>query len=319
MKFLRFAALSLLLFSSAPAQNPAFRRRTPSPPSESEGRKRGRAPQTEAAAASGRNLTITFLDIGQGDAALLETPSGKKILIDGGPGPGSWDESGWDAGEKILLPFLKKKGIKKIDVAVMSHPHWDHFGGFPALFENIPVGTLLDGGHPHPSTMYEKFLKQVYETDTKYQVVRRGDVLDWDPLLSVKVLHPTDVPWDNPNDNSIVLKITYGRISILFTGDAEGPSEEDIVSEFGGRLKAQVLKVGHHGSRTSSHEDFLSYVQPETAVISCGRNNRFRHPHGSTLSRLENAGCTIYRTDTDGNVIMTTNGKTYTAKTGEQN
>jgi competence protein ComEC len=259
-----------------------------------------------AQAAAGR-LTVTFFDCGQGDAALLQTPGGKTILIDAGPRE-EWKD--FDAGRDVLAPYLKKHKISRIDVAVLSHAHLDHIGGLQYLVENVPVGLVLDPGFPHPLPEYQELLQALLRRKIRYEVVRQDAALDWDPELSVAVLWPPSDPvFSNLNDNSLVLQVRHGEVSFLFSGDIENDAERALAQQAGSALQSTVLKVAHHGSRTSSTKPFLDQVDPRMAVISCGRNNRFRHPHPEVVDRYNGLGVKLFRTDQEGAVQIVSNGK----------
>jgi competence protein ComEC len=262
-----------------------------------------------SAEAARKDLVVTFLDCGQGDAAVLQMPGGKVALIDGGP---LEDGDGFDAGRDVVLPFLQAQGIRRVDYLVISHPHLDHLGGFKHILENFEVGTVLDPGYSYPSPDYKDVLELVKQKRVGYNVVRSGQTLNWDPALNVRTLGPPDpLPWDDPNENSLIIQVVHGKVGFMFTGDVEEAGEYEMVIRHGPQLKTQVLKVAHHGSNTSTKKEFLDYVQPETAVISCGRFNRFRHPSKKILSRLEDYKVKVYRTDTQGHIVVRSDGKKY--------
>jgi len=261
-----------------------------------------------------KNLYVYFLDVGQGDAAFIRTPNGKNILIDAGQCAVGDDE--FDAGKEIVIPFLVKKNITKIDYVVASHAHADHIGGLLSVMKKFPVGIVYDSGFSYPSPIYEKFLQIIKLKKIPYKIAQQGDILNWDPDLTVKVLSPRkNNLFEDPNNNSIVLRIAYKDISFLFTGDAEALAEDELV---GNNKKSEVssviLKVPHHGSKTSSTEYFLDAVNPEIAVISCGRYNRFRHPHSDTVRRYNDFNIELHRTDKEGTIFVSTDGETYIIK-----
>lgn len=243
-------------------------------------------------------LEVVVMDVGQGDGIFLRTPGNKNILIDAGP----------DAGRGVL-PFLRVRKIDHIDVMLVTHPHSDHMGGAVAVMEYCPVREVLDSGKNHPTPPYRDMLATIRKKGIAYRQPRAGDALAWDPALNVKVLHPDRPDYDNVNDNSIVVRVVYDKISFLFTGDAEKAAEKTILSRFGGELKSDVLKVGHHGSLTSSQPAFLRAVQPRYALISCGYKNSFWHPRPQTLENLEGIGARVLRTDLDGFLIFKTDGQ----------
>lgn len=259
-------------------------------------------------------LKVIFLDVWQGDSALIITPSGKIALIDAGQGGSEYMR--FDAGEMVIYPYCKQNGITKFDYVVMTHPHSDHIGGLPYIFNKIRISKIYDCGQPYTSQLYINCLETISEKKIKYSIPLGPLNLNWDPLIKVKVLHPPK-GWnysDNPNNNSIVIKIIYNKISFLFTGDAEDNAEYTMVdSKFD--LNSTILKVPHHGSDTSSCDAFLDAVNPEVAVISVGKNNKFGHPSPSTLARYVQRGIKIYRTDYHGHITVITDGENYEIET----
>jgi len=255
-------------------------------------------------------LQVFFLDVGQGDGAILITPNKKVLVIDAGP-----QDEEFDAGEEIVKPFLIKLGVKKIDCLIMSHAHRDHIGGVMALLDSFVVDKVYDPGFPYPSPVYEETLRKINSRNIKYIIPVIGQTIDIDPLVKMRFLWP-EKPFirDDPNNNSLVLKITYGKVSFLFTGDIEEPAETELATKFRGALRAQILKCPHHGSKTSSTDNFLDAVRPEIVVISCGRNNRYGHPHQSVLARYDDFMVKILRTDEDGTILITTSGSGYQIK-----
>jgi competence protein ComEC len=263
--------------------------------------------------AAAGNLVVTFLDCGQGDAAFLELPNGKTALIDAGPRE-EW--TGFDAGRDVLDPFLKKRGVKNVDFAVLSHAHLDHLGGFRHLLDHYPVGTFYDPGASHASLEYKDLLKRLLEKNVSYQVVRRGDDLPWDPDLEVAVLAPPRDLFEgnNLNDNSLVLRVRHGKVVFLFTGDAERTAEAFLTAEEGAALKCAVLKSAHHGSKTSSSAAFLEAARPRAVVVSAGRGNRYGHPHPVVLERYKARRIRALRTDTQGHIRVVSNGRRWRVK-----
>ncbi|MCK4648229.1 DNA internalization-related competence protein ComEC/Rec2 [bacterium] len=254
-------------------------------------------------------LEVTFLDIGQGDSAFISTPGGKNILIDGGK-RAIPPYSKFDAGKEVILPFLKNKGVKKIDTLIATHPDGDHIGGLLAILDSdIQIDKVLDSGYKHTSYTYRDFLKKIGQRkETKYYQPRAGQVLNWGDEVSVQVLSPAHLFRDS-NNCSIVIKLEFGDISFLLTGDAEKEAEGEMVSRYSNKLKSTVLKASHHGSRTGSSLNFLKAVKPQVAVISCGRKNKFGLPHKEVMDKLARFKAKVYRTDYQGNITFTTNGK----------
>lgn len=248
---------------------------------------------------------VTYLDVGQGDAAWLKTPDGWDILIDGG-----LQSEGED-----VVSYLQANGAANIEVLVLSHPHADHVGGLVTVLENMVVGQVLTNCQDYSSTVYQTFQDLLTATGVLTDCVRAGDTLAWGTHISATVVNPAQplIPGDSSqvvNNNSVVIRATYGSVAFLFTGDVESEAEAAMLDR-GAEVAAQVLKVPHHGSDTSSTEPFLTEVGPELAVISVGASNPYGHPAEQVLQRLTEAGATIYRTDQDGTVVITTDGATW--------
>ena len=250
------------------------------------------------------NLAVYFFDVGQGDSALVVFCN-TSILV---------DASEWDKGDRVVSD-LRALGINRIDLLVATHPHSDHIGGMQAVLSRVPVGRVLDSGMPHPSPQYEQFLVTLAQKHIPYTVAERGQTITLDPALRILVLSPPgNRTSDDLNTNSIVLRISYGTIDVLFSGDAGGVAEEGMISS-GYPLDAEILKVGHHGSMYSTSNAFLHRVMPETAIISVGRDNPYGHPHKETIDRLLHEDVTIYRTDQDGTILVQSDGISYSVMT----
>lgn len=258
---------------------------------------------------------ITVLDVGQGDAIFVRFPDGKNLLIDGGN-----KTFNFDPGQKIIEPFLKKKGIKKIDAVLVTHPHNDHIGGIPYILEKFDVGMVIDNGLNYNSAIYKKYLELIQSKGIKHIVARAGNKIELSNLARIYVLHPTEpfVKSDNEedhgsghnvNNSSVVIKIQYGKNSFLLVGDAEKEAEESMIKIYDTFLKSDWLKVGHHGSETSSSPAFVSKVKPQWAVISVGKYNKYNHPSDIVLRRYALIGSKIHRTDEDGVGIFASNGE----------
>ncbi len=251
-------------------------------------------------------LTVTVLDVGQGDSILIETPSQKRMLIDAGEAK---------AGERVVVPFLRKKGIRKLDMVVLTHPHEDHVGGLPYVLEKIKVDRVLDAGVAYNSLAYKRSLNLINKNKIKYHVARAGERINMGKETIINILHPNDdflLENENINNASIVVKLMYKNFSMLFTGDNEEEGEEEILNLFPqAALRSQILKAGHHGSRTSTSNDFLAAVDPPVTIISCGNLNKFRHPNKSTLDKLNEKNIKVYRTDINGAVVIKSDGNTY--------
>jgi len=261
-------------------------------------------------------LTVFFIDPSHndyysGDAILIRTPDNSFYLIDGGDRSGSWS-----CGIEKVLPLLDSLGVDSLDGIVGTHPHSDHIGGLIGILESIPVITAWDSGWPYSSTStYQSFLQAIYSNGSDYITPRRGDLLNWDDDLTVECLHPVEPLGSEPNNASIVLRITFEDISFLFTGDLETDDGEEVILDalslgIIDDISADVLKVGHHGSYTSTSLLWLQAVDPDYAAIEVGYGNPYGHPHNEVVQRLENYGTQIYRTDQDGTFIMSTDGNT---------
>ena len=258
-----------------------------------------------------RLLRATFLDVGQGDSTFFQFPYGGNMLIDGGTG------GKYDMGKRVVA-YLRRQGVRRIDILLLSHPHDDHVGGLITVLKNFPVGLVLDSGQAHTSYSYEEFLKLIEGKRIPYRIIKEGGEIKGFKGVRITVLNPpphllegTD---SDINNNSLVLKVTYGKVSLLLTGDIEREAEERLL-RYGHYLKSTIIKVPHHGSRTSSTPDFLGLVNPQVAVIPVGRRNPFRHPSPQVLQRYEKRGTTIYRTDRQGAIILTSEGRSFQVRT----
>jgi len=252
---------------------------------------------------SGGILEVDFLDIGQGDSILIKTPQGDDILIDGGPDASVLDGLGRN------LPFYDRD----IELMILTHPHSDHVAGLVEVLKRYEVKKVLYTGVLHTSPDYLEWLKIIKEKNIPLEIVKAGDGFQFGTGLHLDILYPfeelTNQKFKELNDSSIVSRLVYGQISFLLTGDAPVEVEEKLLdSVMAGQLKSDVLKVGHHGSRYSSSPEFLKAVKPQYAVIQCGKDNKFGHPHLSTLKKLENLGIKIFRNDLDGEIKIESDG-----------
>jgi competence protein ComEC len=255
-------------------------------------------------------LHITFLDVGQGDGAVVRFPSGETYVVDGGP-----ISAGYDAGERIVGPYLRRNGIRQLDAIVTTHPHADHLGGVPYLMRNFDVKSTIDAGQRLSSRLFREY--DSLASGINRITVRAGTIASIGNAR-IYYLHPTRRYIDDDssdgysdiNESSVVFKLQYGTTSFLFMGDAEAESERHLRSVYGDFLDADVLKAGHHGSSTSSTNDFVSAVSPDHAVVSVAKFNKFRHPSRSVLERLTHIGSSVYRTDMEGAIIFESDGTT---------
>jgi competence protein ComEC len=246
-------------------------------------------------------LELDFIDVGQGDAVALRTPAGRWVLVDAGP-----RDERYDAGLRRVLPFLRARGAERIEALVITHPHADHIGGAMAVMEALPVARLIDPGLATGNPEYVETLRTARERGVRWTAARQGATLALDGV-SFDFLWPDPALLDSnpdPNEISAVIRVRYGRFTALLTGDAEAPAEHAMALRYGGTLHAQLLKAGHHGSRTSSTEELVGQVQPELAVISVGRRNRYGHPDAEVLARYAAHRVRVARTDREGTVTV---------------
>ena len=251
--------------------------------------------------AQGHELLIHFLDVGQGDSILIQTPAGANILVDAGD---------TKAGKQVVTPYLKRLGIKSLDMVVITHPHFDHIGGLIPVLETFPVGQVLADGQIHTSRTYENLLILIDQKGIPFRLARAGNKLEIPGLDEFLVLSPQEPLLKGLNNNSVVLALTYGKTRVLLTGDIEAEAELRIL-EGDLPIEANILKVAHHGSRTSSTLAFLEAVGPEAAVISAGADNNYGHPHSETLANLKAAGSRVFQTSLVGTIIVVSDGCSY--------
>lgn len=249
-------------------------------------------------------VRVHFIDVGQGDSMLIEG-SGESVLIDAGEN---------DKGDEVLA-YLAQAGIKKLDFAIGTHPHSDHIGGMDTVIEGIPVGKLLMPDVPDsivPTTRtYLSMLDAAEEQGTEIFFAYPGDTYTvCGGILSV--LGPVE-DYKDLNNESLVMRFDFGETAFLFTGDQEADAEEDLLAS-GVEVSADVLKIGHHGSSTSTSKAFFDAVSPSIAVIECGEGNDYGHPHRETRELLEKAGIEAYRTDLNGNIVVSSDGKSLTVQ-----
>jgi competence protein ComEC len=258
-------------------------------------------------------LRVSMIDVGQGDAILVEFPGGGTVLVDTGPITPSGD-----AGKKTVVPFLKRKGIGAIDMLVITHPDADHCGGAASVIRSFPVGRVIESDAGGGTAVYASYHAAALARGSPLSKAWRGEKLAVAECARLYVLWPARgrtpssasslrVP---SNNASIVFKLVYGDVSFLFTGDAEKESETGMIRSFGSFLRSTVLKVAHHGSDSGTSPEFLDAVHPAVALVSVGLHNRFRHPSPPLLGRLGDAGARVLRTDREGAVILATDGRT---------
>lgn len=247
------------------------------------------------ACAKEQSLRIVFFDVGQGDSAAIYFPNGESLLVDAG------------TGKTDIVRKLRQTGAPQSISILMTHPHSDHIGGMLPVLKEFDIVHAYDTGYPH-SRIYENILNRLLDDKVPYSVVRSGQKFSFGEA-QITILHPDEglEPYDI-NDSSVVFMLGYRDFRALFTGDAEKWSETRMVNRWGKLLEADVLKVGHHGSRSSSSSDFLNVVKPQVAVISLAKDNSYGFPHKQAVLALEDSGADIYRTDLHGDITIISDG-----------
>lgn len=246
-------------------------------------------------------MNVVFLDVGQGDSILIKAPDGQVMLIDGG--------RSISLANSLIIPQINAWGASQVDVLVVTHPDADHIAGLVGVLENFPVKLVALTGDEHPTDIYTRLLNNVRNKNISALEVRTGTTIPFDSAVKLDVLGPDDdfVNRDDTNDGSIVIKLTYGQTSFLFTGDAEF-AENQAILRHNLDVRATVLKLGHHGSRSSTDESWLRAVQPQLGIISAGAGNPFGHPHAEVVAALNNLGIQYIRTDEHGAITITSDG-----------
>ena len=259
------------------------------------------------------NLKIYFVDVGQGDSTCIVTPKNKVILIDGG---GNSKDENYDIGKQTLLPYLLDKKINKIDYCIVSHFDSDHCGGLMYILKNLKVKNIIIGKQYEEYENYKEFIKIAKDKKINIRVVEAGEKITIEKNLYIDILWPINrekmVIQNAINNNSLVFKLRYINFSMLFTGDIEEIAEKEILDKYKENtefLKSTILKVAHHGSKTSSTKEFINIVKPKYAVIGVGKDNKFRHPSNVTIENLKTINTEIYRTDEMGEISINVNIK----------
>ena len=246
-------------------------------------------------------LKVVFLDVGQGESILIQAPNGQTMLVDGG--------RTIEMADRVILPQLRAWGAPQVDVLVVTHPDADHISGLVGVLEKFPVALVALTGDQHATQIYERLLLDIRDKNVKALQVRTGTVIPFDPAVKLEVLGPDEalVNQDNTNDGSIVIKLTHGQSSFLLTGDAEFAENLSILRR-GADVRSTVLKLGHHGSSTSTDENWLRAVQPQLGIISAGKDNPYGHPHAEVIRALNKLGIPTIRTDEHGTITVTSDG-----------
>lgn len=251
----------------------------------------------------GHLLSVAFLDVGQGDAILIEAPNGNRVLIDGGPPSGKiLSELG------TMMPFFDRD----IDLVIATHPDQDHIGGLPDVFLRYSVQALVEPDLYAGNGVYEAMEINAEKEGARKIVARPGEVIRLDKNTMLEILYPDHkfAPNADTNSASVVVKLTYGNESFLFTGDLPQEQENALVGKYGDKLNVDVLKFGHHGSKTSTSPEFLAITSPEYGVVSAGADNKYGHPHKETLDIAMKDNVKVLRTDIQGRIVFETDGKT---------
>uniref|UniRef100_UPI0035CF52D0 ComEC/Rec2 family competence protein n=1 Tax=Mesobacillus foraminis TaxID=279826 RepID=UPI0035CF52D0 len=251
--------------------------------------------------AASKNLTVHLINVGQGDSIYIKTPTGDDILID----------AGYKDGSDTVI-YLKKQKVKDIEMMISTHPDFDHVGGLDEVLKAYKVKSVYAPKVQHTTQAFKDFLLAVKREGVKIKTAQKGVRLPLKGVIAVFVAPVKSYAKSELNNWSAVLRLEYGKKSFLFTGDAELASETDMMKSKQ-KLQATVLKVGHHGAKTSTSASFLRAVKPQYAVISVGKNS-YGHPTSTVVNRLKSAKVTTYRTDKDGNILFTTDGTKMTVK-----
>jgi competence protein ComEC len=260
-----------------------------------------------------KKLTVTFLDVGQGDCTFIETPNGKNILLDCGP-----ISANFNSAEKNIVPFLERKGIDKIDLMILTHLHKDHIGGFSYLIDNFKISRIMESGQATKNEVREVIDSTIIANKINRDIVGSGDIVEIFGEMKLYILFPNkeytqlqNLSADDKqlNFTSLAFKLKYRNTDILFLGDIEKEQEEKLINTYDDFLKADLIKISHHGSNTSSVIPLLLKVKPSYSVIFCGLFNMYKNPSFLVLNRLKNLNSTVFRTDLDGALIFQSNGE----------
>ncbi len=250
-------------------------------------------------------LKVSFLDVGQGDAIFIETPSGRQVLVDAGPHTNVLRALG------TVMPFYDRE----IDVVLVTHPDADHIGGFQELFRRFDINVVLDTGATNDTQVYTSYRDAVVEEGASYVKARRGQVIDFNDGTYIRVLFPDrELDEDIGNDGSVVVQVVYGETEVLLSGDAGQNIERLLVSLEGGMLASDILKAGHHGSKSSSASVFVTTVDPEISIISAECDSRYGHPHQEVMTLLSQISEQVLGTCEHGTITFISDGQSFRRK-----
>jgi competence protein ComEC len=260
-----------------------------------------------------QDLRATFLDVGQGSAALLELPGGYCMLVDGG---GYSDNAAFDVGARIIAPFLWQKKIRTVETLILTHPNSDHLNGLIYIAKHFNVHHIWSNGEPGNTSGYRQLMKTIRDENITHPMFRKLDRQVEVAGVKIEILNPPPgflerrqaEPWRDLNNNSLVARFTSGAISLLLCGDITAKAEKELVTREGDRLKSTVLFIPHHGSDSSSTPGFIDAVQPQIGIVSAGWQNRYHFPHPAVLKRYRQAKTRLLRTDQDGAISLATDG-----------
>jgi len=256
---------------------------------------------TPTTVVQGQKLRVSYIDVGQADSILIQIPNGKNVLIDAG--------NNGDA--NTITSYLKNQGVSKLDIVIATHPHEDHIGSMDKVINTFDIGQVIMPRKDSTTQTYKDLITAIQNKGLKITEAKAGLKLDLGSEVNALLIAPNSASYEDVNNYSAVLKLSYGTNTFLFEGDAQEQSENEMVNA-GFNLKADVLKVGHHGSHTSSSTAFLSKVQPKYAVISVGKGNSYGHPAQTTIDRLASIGAKVYRTDQSGTIVTESDGTNIT-------
>lgn len=258
-------------------------------------------------------VRVTFLAVGQGDAALIETPD-RVMLVDAGP---RWQtDEGWDdAGQRDILPYLQRQGIRRLDLVVISHPHLDHYGGLLSLIPAVPIGRIVGVAGGGDSPAYTRLLEEIQHRRIPFEPVHSGSLEVLAGEVKLIFWQPLPDEQASINDRSLAVQLIHRKLRFLLSGDLEAAGEAALLKMPGFEAGATILKVPHHGSSTSSTPDFLQAVHPAEAIVSVGARNKYHHPSADVLARYRALGIRVWRTDQNGAVCVCSQGDRYEVRT----